>query len=579
MHSDKCIILPILIGIILIFLADCGGNPSAPNPQSAAPVIVSLDPAYTITGMPTFEIKAIGNGFTTQSLIEWNGIPITMNTSSSATTVYAIVPESYITNAGTAQISVMNSPGSISNTVAFSIHPAAPGNIGVVELVNVSTDNPNGCNGETAIQPAVSPTGRYVAFQSNATDLVPGPASGYADIYERDTCLGAPAGCQPFTIRVSEATDGTLSNGNSRNSSISADGRFVVFGSSATNLVPNDTQINGLHDVFLRDTCINAPAGCTPSTVRISVMPNGSQAPDGGSFPTITPDGRYIIFGSGSALDPAYNSGGIFVYDTCHGTITSCTPSMHLISVNNSNQTLLSDSPQEIYDPQFIPFIYLSSSSSTAIIMVRNTCIGATSPCTPNTYQATLGNNGQQPNKDLNGDNEPTDSADGRYVAFGTFATNLTSQAITNGQANEFQRDTCEGAPAGCVPSTILITPAYDGGQANLGSGQQTQDASGRYVAFSSLATNLVPNDPDPPGTTEDIFVRDTCLGAPNGCVPTTHWVSVALNGLPSDGVSTWPVITADGHYVAFISDGMNLLMPKQFTDGHNMIFLAKTGF
>jgi len=143
---------------------------------------------------------------------------------------------------------------------------------------------------------AISADGRFIAFTSNATNLVTGDTNSAQDIFVRDTCLGSASGCKPSTFRVSVASDGTQADANSDSPALSADGRFVAFSSSATNLVANDT--NKLSDVFVRDTCFGAPAGCTPGTVRVSVTQDGTQA-NGDSFrPAISGDGRFVAFES-----------------------------------------------------------------------------------------------------------------------------------------------------------------------------------------------------------------------------------------------------------------------------------------
>jgi archaellum component FlaF (FlaF/FlaG flagellin family) len=126
--------------------------------------------------------------------------------------------------------------------------PQPPAGIGVIQLVSAAPDGTPG-NGHTYTPPCVSTDGRYVAFQSDSTNLVPGSGSGFTDIYIHDTCLGAQAGCTPATTRVSVANDGSLPNGNSRSPAISANGRYVAFDSSATNLFPGSTQTNGYADV------------------------------------------------------------------------------------------------------------------------------------------------------------------------------------------------------------------------------------------------------------------------------------------------------------------------------------------
>ena len=104
---------------------------------------------------------------------------------------------------------------------------------------------------------------------------------------------------------------------------------------------------------------------------------------------------------------------------------------------------------------------------------------------------------------------------------------------------------------------------------------------SGRFVAFDSIATNLTPDDTFPACGSEDIFVRDTCFGLSTGCNPSTVRVSVANGpnpGISDDALSGYPAISADGHYVVFLSSATNFL-PGAGGNGHEMVYLAKTGF
>jgi Tol biopolymer transport system component len=131
-------------------------------------------------------------------------------------------------------------------------------------------------------------------------------------------------------------TDGHPGDGDSTSPSISADGRYVAFVSSATNLVDGDT--NGVSDVFVRDTCVGARSGCTPSTQRVSVTSDGTQANDTSAPASISTTGRYITFRSlATNLDPASssNSSGIFLRDTCTGASSGCTPSTQLLNLQN----------------------------------------------------------------------------------------------------------------------------------------------------------------------------------------------------------------------------------------------------
>ena len=150
-----------------------------------------------------------------------------------------------------------------------------------------------------------------MTFESDATNLVTGDTNDVTDIFVRDICLGA-TGCMPSTIRASVAGDGAQSNDASFDSTISADGRLVTFYSYASNLVANDT--NGVPDIFLRDTCLGA-TGCTPSTIRLSVTIDGTQANAASFDPTISGDGRVVVFDSGSTnLVPGDNNGKAHIF-------------------------------------------------------------------------------------------------------------------------------------------------------------------------------------------------------------------------------------------------------------------------
>ena len=106
-----------------------------------------------------------------------------------------------------------------------------------------------------------------------------------------------------------------------------ADGRYVTFLSTATNLVTGGTT-NGVVNAFLRDTCAGTTSGCTPSTQLVSVATNGTEANGATTSATIDSTGRYVIFESAATnLGVTLSTGGIFVRDTCNGVVSGCTPS------------------------------------------------------------------------------------------------------------------------------------------------------------------------------------------------------------------------------------------------------------
>jgi Tol biopolymer transport system component len=130
--------------------------------------------------------------------------------------------------------------------------------------------------------PAISPDGRFVAFGSAATNLVAGDTNGFSDVFLRDLSAGT-------TERVSLSTAGTQGNLDSYQPSVSQDGRYVAFYATASNLVGGDT--NGFSDVFLRDRILG-------TTERLSLTNGGAQGNQGGTSPTISADGRFAAFDS-----------------------------------------------------------------------------------------------------------------------------------------------------------------------------------------------------------------------------------------------------------------------------------------
>ncbi len=188
-----------------------------------------------------------------------------------------------------------------------------------------------GLNGEElqnpSATPALSANGRYVAFMGDSQ------GSGVVELMFRDTCQGAPTGCTPGTALVG-LVNFDSEDADSRPPALSADGRFVAFSSFANNLVGNDT--NFTEDVFLRDTCAGAAAGCTPSTTRISLTSDDGESDGDSLFPSISEGGRFVSFQS-NALNlvngDTNNAMDIFVRDTCWGASSGCKPTTLRVSV------------------------------------------------------------------------------------------------------------------------------------------------------------------------------------------------------------------------------------------------------
>jgi hypothetical protein len=136
----------------------------------------------------------------------------------------------------------------------------------------------------------------------------------------------------------------------------------------------------------------------------------------------------------------------------------------------------------------------------------------------------------------------PAVSVDARYVAY---------VATQNGHSQIFLKDTCEGAAASCVTRTALLSVAEDGSsEANGDSHAPSISADGRYVAFSSAATNLVANAQ----SGRQIYLRETCAGAPSACVPATQLISTDAEGALVGTESILPSVSGSGRFVAFVA-------------------------
>src|ERR1041385_3351135 len=172
----------------------------------------------------------------------------------------------------------------------------------------VSVDSAGSQANEGSYRPAISSDGRYVAFNSAASNLVAGDTNQAMDTFVHDLQTGA-------TVRVSIGNGGGQANGPSFGANaVSGDGRYVAFSSAASNLVTGDTNQNA--DVFLRDL----QAG---TTTRVSVGSAEEEGDGGSAWPSISSDGRFVAFHSDATNLVAGDSNGstdVFVRDLQSGT-------------------------------------------------------------------------------------------------------------------------------------------------------------------------------------------------------------------------------------------------------------------
>ena len=337
-------------------------------------------------------------------------------------------------------------------------------NAGTTERLSVSSsgEQANGPSHATGGSPGVSADGQVVVFYSDATNLVAGDTNGQPDVFVRRRGDGV-------TERVSVASDGTTQgNGPSVNPSISADGRFVAFQSRASNLVPNDT--NNAADIFVHDRVNN-------STERVC---DGVQ-PDRFSFtPSISADGRFVAFASAATnLVPDDTNGhlDIFVCDRSTGGIERV--SVGIGGVQGDGDSILpaiSGNGLVVGFKSLADNLVPNDANNVVDVFVHDRAASLTERISVNI-------NGGDAN-DFSF--PPTLNNDGRFVGFGSFATNLVA-GDTNVTSDVFVRD-----------RQIGVTKQADlndrGEEANGGTPDAVPALSGdgKEIGFVSFATNLV---------------------------------------------------------------------------------------
>ena len=347
------------------------------------------------------------------------------------------------------------------------------------------------------------------------------------------------------TERVSVGSDGSQGDSGSggdasHDVAVSAEGRYVAFSSCASNLVVDDT--NGECDVFVRDRI-------TKETTRVSVASDGVQANDYSGSPAISGDGRYVAFVSWANNLVANDTNGtvdVFVHDR----LTAATTRDSVAS--DGRQGNGGSGPVSLSaDGRFVAFtswasnLVVGDTNGCADTIVRDRASGATT-------RVSVATGGTQ--ADHGSDGSPAISADGRYVAFRSFGSNLVT-GDTNGQLDVFVHDRSTAA-------TTRVSVASDGTQANGPSGSPAVSGDGRVVGFDSLASNLVDGDTN---GSWDVFAHDRTTGV-------TTRVSVATDGAQGNWSSFEPSLTPDGRLVAFDSHSSNLVADD--TNGCDDVFL-----
>jgi Tol biopolymer transport system component len=408
-------------------------------------------------------------------------------------------------------------------SVLFAIHPRTD---------RVSVDSSGTAGNGVSSAPSISGDGSLVAFVSQSTNLVTGVNGSQVYIHNRQTNQ------IEVISRDSNATTVNEGDGVSSVPSISADGRFVAFVSQSTNLV---TGVNG-QQVYLRDRQTGLTTVVSKDT--LGTVGNGVS-----TVPAISADGRYIAFVSlATNLVTGVTGQQIYLHDRQTGQTT-------LVSKDNSPTPIqgngLSNRPSISSDGRYIAFASVATNFAAGVggnqeiyLHDRLTGVNGTTSLSSKDNSATPGNGNSS---------TPSISGNGHFVAFTSLATNLVT-GVTGQQIYLHDRF------AGVNGTNVLISHDNSGApiQGNGNSSGPSISSDGRFVAFTSLATNLLA--PASAVAGPQIYIHDWLTGA-NGV---TSLVSKDNSVTPVAGTSAsatdTPSTNNDGGFVAFFSEAANLV-------------------
>lgn len=406
------------------------------------------------------------------------------------------------------------------------------------QVIERITDAGQGILADTAVRlPSISADGRIVAYDAVPSwyygTYVPPGAPGVNGVFVHDRQTGV-------TTLVSVAMNGTPA-AKASGAAVSGDGKVVAFASDSGNLVPGDTNSKG--DVFVRDLATGAIS-------RVSVATGGGQADGSSTTPAVSSDGRFVAFQSTAAnLAPGDTNGvsDVFVRDRLLGTTSRVSVSTGGVQGNSfSGYAAISADGGHVAFMSSASTLVPGDTNSTADVFVHDRSTGAT-------VRASVSGEGSQGNSSTEAG---ALSSDGHHAVLWSHASNLVP-GDTNMSSDVFVRDLWAG-------TTERVSVDSSGAQQNWYSGWTPSiSGNGRWVAFCSWATNLVPGDTN---GAYDVFVHDRWNGK-------TVRVSVGAAGTQGNSMSMGSAISSDGRVVAMWSKASNLVAGD--TNSADDIFVA----
>ncbi|MDF2812339.1 MAG: hypothetical protein K0S56_3370, partial [Microvirga sp.] len=394
-----------------------------------------------------------------------------------------------------------------------------------LERVSISADGTQA--NQSSSGASLSANGRYVVFESSATTLGP-PASGIKAIFRKDLITGEVS-------LVSSGGEGVAANNVSESAAISADGRYVVFQSTATNLAPGATI--GWAQIYRKDMMtgaielVSTPDGFAPGNLASS----SAQISHDGRYVTFLSDATSLVGADGNGLSDAFRNdmvtGEMTLVSFADDLQAQANDSVDMVRISADGRYVLFDTDADnlvVNDVNGSRDVFRKDLHTGEIVLVSTASDGT---------QAESGTS--------SGDIQM--SADGRYVVFVSGSANLVPGG-TNGRDHVFRKDLHTG-------ETLLVSTGGGAAsaQANNSSGSPSVSDDGRYVVFSSGADNLVAGDTN--GTT-DVFRKDLLTGE----IVRLTAPSPAQGFEEANGASTMGSVSADGRFLVFESSASNLI-------------------
>jgi hypothetical protein len=565
----------VFAGIVLLalFTTSCQQQISYP-----APVVTSLTPTNMNSGQPAFTLTVVGSHFTPATTVLWNGSP-RISFFQDEGHINADVLQSDIENPGKAQVTVETPQpggGEFLPALDFTINPVA------VPVPTITSLSPTGVyassgaftlrvNGTNFVGTSIVTVNgaNHTTFEVNSTQLT--AAMNASDVANTGTLQIAvtnppvpnpPAGTAPGggssnivamnitnpVPAISKVSPSAAAINSAVSTIVTVIGNGLV--PDSVLLVNGAPRVSALASSSTLTATLNAGDLASGGVARIQVM---NPAPGGGTSnalpfsvdPTLTA-GLPIL------LDYAFD-GSVSNNGVCGTNCATATPNLSTAGPS------LSQNGATVAFASISSNLVLNQTNSASQIFTMNTCLGSSS-CNSVAFDASVGPNEAVAN---GASTEPSLASSGSDVVFTSTATNLTNYiAVAPGHRQVYWESVCGNSASACV-GAVLVSLGADGNAGNGDSYNAYVSPDGNFVAFVSLATNLV-SGVTVNGSTPQVYVRTICNGAtPNvpstTCTPTTYLVSSADGITPANAPSVHPSVASGGGYVAFQSSATNL--------------------